>query len=558
MKDTIPDLTCSVPDERCLASDRHSSETTDTATVGSGNTFKMGTPFAALKLLPISPESSQRYERRRTIEERFTECAVQPLSRSFLRDPPVQWSPHRHPEGGLYFAHEQQRIFTDSYLYDKDILAQITSAVNQLLARPDVHRLLRTDSSHIDIVLDLMEETPENNECGYYFVDHSARIIFWLDVFNMSKLRRWKSVPGIQTPSHLTHLELALETEYWLAELFRKIIQELRGTIMYSIADAMTSSTTTLPFSVEHMFRMLTLTTEMMSELISVTDESNGVKMDPGTVAVLAIERFHHFHGEKTARLDKRQSVYGYSPKRSYLITCLSPLLFNAPLNHLCAIEDMHMDQLINYTSWHKLITRLRSEWHDLILYGTLILNTNVGFLAIPTIGSSAAGDQSAAHFSCYLSICFGLGSIILGLILLRLYRLEVPDAPIAGKAYLTEMSVCEIEFFRRHRASVFGLEGLSIVYSLPYALMIWGYAFLITVFQTSSVEMRGIALATVFTVCLAIMGSIWTEKRFVWNQKISKMRANIQFAVSRIWDGCLTRSGEEEQEQKLPGTETV
>lgn len=73
-----------------------------------------------------------------------------------------------------------------------------------------------------------MSESPENDECGYYFVDHSKRVIFWLDVFNISTLQVWDWVPGIETSSHvseysalpnmeeaLTVVEMALEIEYW-------------------------------------------------------------------------------------------------------------------------------------------------------------------------------------------------------------------------------------------------------------------------------------------------------------------------------------------------------
>lgn len=84
------------------------------------------------------------------------------------------------------------------------MLAQITSAINQLCARPEVHHLLSEDFSDIDIVLNLMQEKPENDECGYYLVDHSARIIFWLDDFSMSALTLWRSVPGPQTLSHIS------------------------------------------------------------------------------------------------------------------------------------------------------------------------------------------------------------------------------------------------------------------------------------------------------------------------------------------------------------------
>jgi hypothetical protein len=91
------------------------------------------------------------------------------------------------------------------------------------------------ESNQIDVVLDLMKESPENDECGYYFVDHSERVIFWLDVFNMSTLQIWYFVPGIETSSHvsecpaplnmvetLTVVEMALEIEYWSVE-FRMV-----------------------------------------------------------------------------------------------------------------------------------------------------------------------------------------------------------------------------------------------------------------------------------------------------------------------------------------------
>ena len=58
------------------------------------------------------------------------------------------------------------------------------------------------NSSQVDIVLDLMTESPDNRECGYYFVDHSARVVYWLEAFNMSNLENWCQIQGIDTPSH--------------------------------------------------------------------------------------------------------------------------------------------------------------------------------------------------------------------------------------------------------------------------------------------------------------------------------------------------------------------
>ncbi|KAJ7928305.1 hypothetical protein B0H13DRAFT_2311588 [Mycena leptocephala] len=447
-----------------------SSELSETVAVSNASRVDVSVP--ALRLLPTCPERFRRYSRQRTIEKRYTEFLVQPLTRSFSRDSCSQWTHKVHPEGGAYFVHSQLRIFTDAYLHDHSSFTQITSAVDQLLARPEVSELLTSELNHIDLVLDLKEETPENCECGYYLVDHSSRIIFWLDIFNMSSLRIWNCVPGIQTPSHnwdekssigwqptlqqrrLRRAELIfrLHCEYFPAALSisRDIVHELRSTIIYG---AMTSSTSTLFCPVEHMLRMLTLVDGMMNELVPVSGESNAVMMSYGPVSIVArfmktfvTNQFHHFHGEKTARLHTAQSVYDSCPKRSYLITVVSPLLLNAPYTRLLAIEAMYKDQWLNFSSWNHLFTGLRSEWYDLVLYGALVLNTNVGFLAIP-----ASNVPAAAQVSSYGPMCFGLGSIITGLILLRLYPLKVGDSPSVNQAVCSIL--CHIELGLKEEA---------------------------------------------------------------------------------------------------------
>ncbi|KAF7354688.1 hypothetical protein MSAN_01382500 [Mycena sanguinolenta] len=322
-----------------------------------------------------------------------TDYIVPPLCRSFSCVPLPHWTAERHPEGGLYFVHTEHRIFTDAYLYDAAAFVQITSTVDQLLARAEVQQLLSADSSHIDIVLDLMTESVDNNECGYYFVDHSARIIFWLDAFNMGALDNWNQVPGIASP---THAKMCLEIEYWSVQYkaFRatqrhfsrvhceyfptampispQAVGELHDAIMYGIGDAMSSLKSTQQFPIERLLRMLTVAKEMHCEPVPGTAESTAsrFKMSPGSVAVFArfmqefaLGRFYNSHGEKTARLNNDQSVYGSMPRRSQIFTWLSsPLLFNVPLRYLQTLEVVNTDQLINYASWKRFITALHSE----------------------------------------------------------------------------------------------------------------------------------------------------------------------------------------------------
>ncbi|KAJ7718352.1 hypothetical protein B0H16DRAFT_1609467 [Mycena metata] len=260
---------------------------------------------------------------------------------------------------------------------------------------------------------------------------------------------------------------------------------------------------------------MLSLMKEMLVNLPG--GSASRKNMNHGSIVIL--ERFMKDFCEKikTARLNNKDLVYGTTPNRSYLIRLISPLLFNVPLHYLCAFEVVNIDQLINYSLWHKLITALRSEWYDLVIYGTLILNTNVGFLSI-----RASGNSTAGQIASYVSICLGLGPITgltfnSGIMFLRKYRLESPEVPDVTPAWT---------FFQNHGGSVYGLEVLCIVHSLPYALMIRGMinfilVLLLTVFQINRIEMRGIILATVLTVSFAICGFVSTDKR--WNQRLRR-----------------------------------
>ncbi|KAF7354692.1 hypothetical protein MSAN_01382900 [Mycena sanguinolenta] len=423
---------------------KSSSPTGPSPTITKGTAGSEANSRIALKLVPIAPESFQRYTRHRTINKCDTDYVVPPLCRSFPRVSLPHWNAERHPEGGLYFVYTEHRIFTDAYLYDAAPFAQITSAIAQLLARAEVQQLLNTDSSHIDIVLDLMTESSDNDECGYYFVDHSPRIIFWLDAFSMSALHHWNQVPGIASP---THAKMCLEIEYCKiirvhCEYFPtampispQIVGELHDAIMYGIGDAMSSLKSTQQFPIERLFRMLTVTKEMVCEPVP---ETARFRMNPGSVAVFArfmqdfaMSRFYHFHGEKTARLNNDKSVYGSIPRRSHIFAwLLSPLLFNMPLRYLRTLQVVNTDRLIYYASWQRLITTLRTEWLDLVLYGTLILNTNVGFLSVPASGLSTAGKVAS-----YASVSFGVTSIFLGILLLRTYQVESPDVPDVTQA---------------------------------------------------------------------------------------------------------------------------
>lgn len=112
----------------------------------------------------------------------------------------------------------------------------------------------------------------------------------------------------------------------------------------------------------------------------------------------------------------------------------------------------------------------------------TVLLNANVAVLAIQSVDDGGAdGARTPVQISSYLSIAMSIGSIILGLLLVRQNRTKgkesAPEAVSSAhfiKSYrcsraLPVNSPSQMRFMSRH-----SLEILAILYSLPYALLMW------------------------------------------------------------------------------------
>ncbi|EIW77586.1 hypothetical protein CONPUDRAFT_145883 [Coniophora puteana RWD-64-598 SS2] len=142
--------------------------------------------------------------------------------------------------------------------------------------------------------------------------------------------------------------------------------------------------------------------------------------------------RFFNFCGQIGARLDADQTVY-YRDKRrrSILLRIMSPFLFGAPDVHMKALKTIWMDQLVNHIPWKKFVDKLNDEWMGYTLYSTVILNSNVAFLALMNVSpqadqnapANAPYPQTPAQIASYVSTVASMGSVIVGLLLLRQNR---------------------------------------------------------------------------------------------------------------------------------------
>ncbi|KAJ7727012.1 hypothetical protein DFH07DRAFT_970281 [Mycena maculata] len=126
-------------------------------------------------VFPSAPELFERYERAETIAKQPTRQNIPPRERSFLRTSRPGWVAHIHPEGALYYFHEDKRIFTDAHLQDNavfDLVTKYLADIEQFLVDNEFCR-----HPGVDLVVDFVQREGRT-ECGYYFVDHCDRVVF--------------------------------------------------------------------------------------------------------------------------------------------------------------------------------------------------------------------------------------------------------------------------------------------------------------------------------------------------------------------------------------------
>ncbi|TFY63080.1 hypothetical protein EVJ58_g3462 [Rhodofomes roseus] len=180
-------------------------------------------------------------------------------------------------------------------------------------------------------------------------------------------------------------------------------------------------------------------------------------------MCLFAHDRYHYYYGQKVARLDRYESLFDDSRgKRTALAALLSPVLFNAPEVHLRSLERIWIDQIINEIPWTQFIHKLQTDWQEAVLTATVLLNANISFMTINDV-DSGNGPRTPAQIASFVSTIASIAATVIGMLLVRQYRVKPKETATDAVTYLTS---------RRHPK--LGLETLAIMYSLPYALLMW------------------------------------------------------------------------------------
>ncbi|KAI3610766.1 hypothetical protein WG66_006930 [Moniliophthora roreri] len=518
----------------------------------------------------VVPERTGRYYREDIIPTQETTYELAPMTTHFenARLPPG-WKEFLHPEGARYFMYEHRRLYTDADLYNPRILEHVNKFINQF------EEYIRTRSIHLSSQINVVFELYIDDDeilCQYYLADHATRTVFWLDKFTLDAdtLPTWAEVKGVTEMSHISmyiHMQLttsSIDVSYRQDTRLRRNIgstafsipiaspcvcpmwmnsgtssfivlqvslldadeTSLKSSLLIPMTfkDVVTSMTTTIPYEVTELQHMLKLTNNIRKNV----ESSKGVTAYSRLMNIFARQRFCNFHGLPAARLDRDRSVHqksSYRPPRSLLIRILSPIMFSAPDTHCRALDKLWVDRFIHATSWNKFIANMNTEWQELILFGTVLLNANVAFLAIQSVDEDTASpNRSPAQIASYLSVVASIGSVIIGLMLARKNKVKskeaADDAAIFLNSFMTER---------------LGLETLAILYSVPYALLMWGVILFLAGFSfmclfRSSITIRFLIVGAWLIVTLLVIWCIFTLAS--WDHRFN--------AEKTLWDSII------------------
>ncbi|KAK0470202.1 uncharacterized protein EV420DRAFT_95845 [Desarmillaria tabescens] len=466
---------------------------------------------------------------------------VAPLTTSFtLHGVPSDWSLHITPAGVRYYVHEKifhasvnasstscsslLRIFTYEDTALPEVLQELTGFLDNILSY--MHTEGITLPPKVDLVLSFGPELEDGTHCcGYYFADHMHCSIFWLDGFDigmLSKVERYNT----SEPSHLAH---AIEAEYWVhyrmfpcQEMTSDIIEEVNDFLIHCITE------TNFGFSAKHGFTLPELQ-QHFSIVNSIRSNPRSYSR-PGSVCSIALimdkrslTRYMHFYGEPDPffgnnNSDEQGHVL-FKRFRTPLITLLSPLLFFAPDIHCTALHEICIDG-ISKTDWSAFTRKLSTEWQDFVINATVLLNANIAFLAIQSIDESSVNKgRSPAQIASYVSTIMSISSVTMGLLLLQKNRHKSRVYNCTSWDFL---GIQDTDLGRR-----LGLETLAIMYSLPWALLMWAMIFFLAAFCLMCFTASSLSVRMIVGSALLAIGIL-----LFWYLTISRKRYELRWYV--------------------------
>ena len=239
----------------------------------------------------------------------------------------------------------------------------------------------------------------------------------------------------------------------------------------------------------------------------------------------IAHECFYNFSGHHGARISREQTVHGDKtdpPSRFHQLLFL--LLFRVPKKRLHQLDKIYIDDKVQRLSWKSFSEKLVNSWQQEVinvsiletsiytlwtsrpcLQAAVLLNANIAYLAIPGVtgnggnapGSpggggnttssqpSSSGSITAGQLASLISVVCTVSSVILGLLLakrLRRYDDEQIEMVVCTCTFLLYSETDQLiilsqaDYLYKWSSPKRGLIKLALMFSLPYAGLMWGY----------------------------------------------------------------------------------
>lgn len=502
------------------------------------------------------PSRMRHYDREHNIPNEHSTFSIPPMFIDFEGNKgpderlPSGWKEHTHSDGKPYFLHAKYRTITEEWIYDAfsgNMVTEWASILNTVLSR-------FSSSSQVKdwhLVIKIIEYTTpawtddDCYRCQYYFVNHDNESLFWLSEFKLDEYLT--AIRGPVTYSQICHF---LREEYWYHEylfadthpLSEAQWKEANRMVVQAYADVTMSDTSTIAHSAAEL--------EAMMKSLGHAEKNNAPEVGAIVLKSLLRNQFLNYHGQRSARTNRGESVFGDDPNQAgctLIFKLLSPFLFYAPVVHLDILNKFWVDGLAVKDQWVTLIERCTGEWSEHTIYATILLNANVAFLAIPSVDDNMKRYCGLTQVLSALSVVSALGSILVGLLMGRYHRTKkyIPVEDING-------------YLNSHYSddSKWGFEWLAITYSIPYALLMWAMVLFLGAFfsmcwesSTQSVRVSvviGFALAFAISVlCIYRFweGDQWTTWAFgrlqhccARDQDGSSVLGRIHLRLTGIW----------------------
>lgn len=487
------------------------------------NAIPFNAPAITPRFVPFAANDVLRYDNRPLVIKTRERDYIPALMTRFPNEScpwlSGDWKSCIHPEGALYLYNTTRKTFTEAILDETtfDMLAGCVDGLYDMAANS-----ASPEAADIELVVQLWPTDGEMT-CQYYFVDHSARTLFWLHDNREGIMNIFSGLRGVHDPSHI---RFALESEYWThCERYPnhkmdrvKLLKELREVVMHASAEIITSDMSLSPFDADELSRIL----ELINHLRENAEENDF----PHSTCIIARfmhyfyrAKFFNFCGLPCARLDADKSVYeedtGFHPLISPLSLVFEAMLFWAPQAHLKDIRRVWVDECINTPRWKDFNRKLMTEWTGITIYSTVMLAVDVSFLAVPNVNISQS--QSTGIIATYLSIVFITGSLIASVLLAR-----------QNQRYGFESADKAAEFLSNLTGTFFGVKALATVHSLPYAMLMWGMIYfaiglLYNVFKFTTTAMLASIVSGCVVVIMFISWFIWAAREIHIFQRLSK-----------------------------------